>query len=282
MSNKVNSLDILDLIKDRSKWCKLINSYVVKTSLTKVETEMQDLINRFNEDEIYRQVLIDYSEKQKAECQNNDVLFAWRIYSIIHDRKIRAEINSEVTRIEKQRRDAENFKSIDHARVIIEAVYKGKAKYKDERRQIQELREQIVNEYKENLKKLEALEKKCYHQNKISIEFYELMNAQRNQAKKRAETEWSKLDETVRKSEYLDDYDMYRNQYVENHMTKWILTKEDDPYVQYCIKLHLSGIEPSDSKVLEEEIQQMINDHNLSFLDSESLEETINRFNNNM
>jgi len=54
MSNKVNSLDILDLIKDKSKWCKLINCYIVKTSLTKVETEMQDLINRFNKDENYR------------------------------------------------------------------------------------------------------------------------------------------------------------------------------------------------------------------------------------
>jgi len=280
MSSKIKSLDIMDLIKDKSKWCKLINPYISKTSLTKVETEMQDLINRFNEDEIYRQVLINYSEKQKVECQENDILFAWRIFNVINDRNIRAELNSEVTRIEKQKRDAENFKSINHARVIIEAVNKGKAKYKNERRQIQELREQIVNEYKENLKKLEALENKCYNQNKVSIEFYELMDSQRNQAKKKAETEWSKLDENIRKSEYLDDYEMYKNQYVEENMTKWILTKEDDPYVQYCTKVHLSGIEPSDSKALEEEIQQMINDHNLSFLDSESLEDIINRINN--
>jgi len=206
MSNKVNSLDILDLIKDKSKWCELINPYVSKTSLTKVETEMQDLINKFNDDEIYRQVLIDYSEKQKAECQDNDTLYSWRIFNVIHDRIIKAEINSEMTRIEKQKRDAEEFKNINHARVILEAVYKGKAKYKNEKKQIQELKEQYNSEYKENLKKLEALEKKCYDLNKISIEFYESMDTQKNQAKKRAETTWSNLDDLVRKSEYLDDY----------------------------------------------------------------------------
>jgi len=279
MSNKVNSLDILDLIKDKSKWCELINPYVSKTSLTKVETEMQDLINKFNDDEIYRQVLIDYSEKQKAECQDNDTLYSWRIFNVIHDRIIKAEINSEMTRIEKQKRDAEEFKNINHARVILEAVYKGKAKYKNEKKQIQELKEQYNSEYKENLKKLEALEKKCYDLNKISIEFYESMDTQKNQAKKRAETTWSNLDDLVRKSEYLDDYEMFRNHFIEENMTKWILTQEDDPYVQYCTKIHLSGIEPSDTKALEEEIQQMINDHNLSFLGSESLEEIINRNN---
>jgi len=72
---------------------------------------------------------------------------------------------------------------------------------------------------------------------------------------------------------------MFRNHFIEENMTKWILTQEDDPYVQYCTKIHLSGIEPSDTKALEEEIQQMINDHNLSFLGSESLEEIINRNN---
>jgi len=281
MSNKVKSLDILDLINDKSKWCKLINPYIVKTSLTKVETEMQDLINRYNEDDIYRQVLIDYSEKQKTECQNNDILFSWRIYNVIHDRKIRAEINSEVTKLEKQKRYAEDFNKINHARVILEAVNKGKAKFKNEKRQIQELKNQINYDYKKKLKQLEALEKKCYAQNKISIEFYKLMDIQRKQATKKAEMTWSKLDEKVRKSEYLDDYEMYRNRLVENEINQWILTKEDDSYVQYCTKVHLSGIEPSDSKALEEEIQQMINDHNLSFLDSESLEKVISGINSN-
>jgi len=281
MSNKSNSLDILDLIKDKSKWCKLINCYIVKTSLTKVETEMQDLINRFNDDEIYRQVLINYSEKQKSECQGNDTLFSWRIFCVIHDRNIRAEINTEVKRIEVQKRDAEDFMNINHARVILEAVNKGRAKYKFEKRQLQELKEQIVAEYKEKLKKVEALEKKCYDQNKISIDFYELMDTQRSQAKKEAEVNWSKLDEKDRKSKYLDDYETYKNNFVEDKMNKWILTKEDDLYVQYCTKVHLSGIKPSDSKALEEEIQQMINDNNLFFLGSESLEDTINRINQN-
>jgi len=251
------------LIKDKSKWCKLINCYIVKTSLTKVENEMQDLINRFNDDENYRQVLINYREKQKSECKNNDTLFSWRIYNFIHDQIIRAEINTGVKRIEKQKRDAEDFKKILHARVLLKAVNYGKAKYKNEKRQIQELKEQIICEYKENLKKLEAIEKKCHDQNKISIEFYESMETEKNQAKRRAEVTWSELDEIVRKSKYFDDYEMYKNQYVEENMTKWILTKVDDSYVQYCTKVHLSGIKPSDSKALEEEIQQMINDPNL-------------------
>jgi len=277
MSNRNNSLGIQDLINDRSKWCKLIKCYIVKTSLTKVETEMQDLINRYNKDEVYKQVLIDYSEKQKAECQDNDVLFAWRIFSVIHDRKIRTEINSEVKRVEKQKRDAEGIININRARVILEAVNKGRSKYRYEKRQIQELREHIVLHYKENLKKLEALENKCYDQNKISVEFYESMDAQRSEAKRLAEVTWSELDEVVRKSKYLDDYNMFKNEFIEGKMTKWILTKEDDPYVQYCTKIHLSGIEPAETKELEEEIQQMINDHNLSFLNSESLEDIINR-----
>jgi len=279
MSNKVNSLVILDLIKDKSKWCKLIKPYIIKTSLTKVNTEMQELINRFNDDEIYRQVLIDYSEKQKDECQDNDILFSWRIFNVIHDRKIRAEINREVTRTEKQKKDTEDFKSNNHARVLLEAVNKGRAKYKNKKRQIQELREKISNDDKESLKKLEALEKKCYDENKISIEFYKLMDTQRNQAKKQAEITWSKLDENVKKSKYLDDYDMYKNEYIENHMNKWILTKENDSYVQYCSKYHLSGIEPSDSKVIEEEIQKIINNHNLDFLNSKCLKEIIKEFN---
>jgi len=277
MSNRNNSLGIQDLINDRSKWCKLIKCYIVKTSLTKVETEMQDLINRYNKDEVYKQVLIDYSEKQKAECQDNDVLFAWRIFSVIHDRKIRTEINSEVKRVEKQKRDAEGIININRARVILEAVNKGRSKYRYEKRQIQELREHIVLHYKENLKKLEALENKCYDQNKISVEFYESMDAQRSEAKRLAEVTWSELDEVVRKSKYLDDFDMFKNEFIEGKMTKWILTKEDDPYVQYCTRIHLNGIEPAETKELEEEIQQMIKDHNLSFLNSESLEDTINR-----
>jgi len=279
MSNRNNSLGIQDLIKDKSKWCKLINCYTVKTSLTKVETEMQDLINRYNKDEIYKQVLIDYSEKQKAECQGNDVLFAWRIFSVIHDRKIKTDINTEVKRVEKQKRDAEGIMNITHARVLLEAVNKSKSKYKNEKRQIQELREQAVFDYKENLKKIEALEKKCYDLNKISVEFYESMDTQRNQAKKIAEATWSELGELVRKSEYLDDYEMFKNHFVDENMRKWILTKEDDPYVQYCTKIHLSGIKPADTKALKEEIQQMIKDHNLPFLGSESLEDIINRNN---
>jgi len=281
MSNKVNSLDILDLIKDKSKWCKLIDCYIVKNSLTKVETEMQDIINRFNNDEIYRQVLIDYSEKQKSECQGNEVLFSWRIFSVIHDRKIRTEINTKVKGMEDQNKDAESFNNINHARVIIEALNKGRTKYKNGKRQIQELKERTVSEYKEKLKILEALEKKCHDQNKISIEFYESMDTQRNQAKKEAEEAWSQLDDFVRKSNYLDDYESYKNQFVEDKMAKWILTKEDDLYVQYCTKVHLSGIEPSDSEALEKEIEQMINDENLFFLGTESLEEAINRINKN-
>jgi len=281
MSDKVNSLDILDLIKDKSKWCKLIDCYIVKNSLTKVETEMQDIINRFNNDEIYRQVLIDYSEKQKSECQGNEVLFSWRIFSVIHDRKIRTEINTKVKGMEDQNKDAESFNNINHARVIIEALNKGRTKYKNGKRQIQELKERTVSEYKEKLKILEALEKKCHDQNKISIEFYESMDTQRNQAKKEAEEAWSQLDDFVRKSNYLDDYESYKNQFVEDKMAKWILTKEDDLYVQYCTKVHLSGIEPSDSEALEKEIEQMINDENLFFLGTESLEEAINRINKN-
>jgi len=272
MSDKDKSLDLLDLLKDKSKWRELINCYIGKTSETRIDTEMQDLINRFNEDEIFRQVLIDYGEKQKVECEGNDVLFSWRIYSILHDRKTRSEINTGISRIEKQRKD---LKNINRAKLLLEAISKGEAKYKNDKRNVEELREQMEQMDEENSEEIEVLEQKFHEKYKKSVEFFDSMKAQRDQLGKIAEATWSILDDKIRKSEYLGDRDLYRNKYIEDNMVKWILTKDKDPYVKYCTRIHLTGVEPPDWEEIEEEIIQILKNHNLDFLNSKNLEEAV-------